>query len=367
MEADKILDKINPKLLTAKTRIQRDGGLSQAEFNEIKQLGGMWYFDELNGDWWFSRKEKIKDEISKESWDFVENGGNAFESEVDYLGNIFKEVTRLNEEFAKKQFNSIRDKEFVLFLKRYLPLLSEHQWVCSRYMVNRWDYVSLKKNDASRDKIQKALDTTFSIRKYIKKPNEKFKVQYNHTAGLAWALVGSGLFKEAIDLWEAVGDLMDFIKKEQSRGEKKDVNLVVNRLERNIEFKFTWPRFRLSSYIGLARAYVCNGQNQKAKNIYRKIFSLHVSPVEKWCPSKLATKNEQYGIHYACGQNRIIESAVEWYKIAEEKEKKDLEIALLNLITILKKECKCENKVEASKEQCLIAYAILKDVLGEKL
>jgi len=145
-----------------------------------------------------------------------------------------------------------------------------------------------------------------------------------------WACINAGLPDHALAIWTWLLDISD-AGEEVAQGMFEDVCGI--------------PRFRLSTCVGLATTYRMRREVQAELETRAKIREL-------WDP-----------VYYSVGRNRIVESAIEEYRIDPTDERKETAIDLFSML----RRGGAGSATEGVREGCLVALMMARYVFGSPL
>ena len=380
MTREEIYEKLDPRLDSIPPGISVNFDFTKDHFYQLKEIGGLWRYDEENALWFFSPDRDpngIDPYISK----LVEEcqSRNVYDDCEAVKQSIMLKMMDIDKREFKKEpvvESYIKpmsdDKEVVRILKQYLPLLTDHQMCDYHFQVNRWSYVTYgKTREESYDKIPHGMELAKSMYEVIDNPDKKtdLQVDWNIFAQRGWKATNAGLKEEAIYVWEAGKTFLTSVEKKLKEKEEP-VNLLFDFFHHGLKNGSSshapyLGRYSLSTNLALAKAYQFQGRLEEAKELYIHCISLHPSG-NALHPT--VQKNSAPGVHvsYWSGYNRILEAAIEWYKIEEsEEEKQKIRQIVLSIFFHQRLTSSCNEKTDAVREALLNVYMILRDIYGE--
>jgi len=175
--------------------------------------------------------------------------------------------------------------------------------------------------------------------------NLNFKSWNKEMMGSIWACVYGGLIDEGLYLIETLENLIYRIQKNKPK----------NCVFKTVLDQPTPGRFLMSLYMAKARLYLQTGDKSKAIECFEFITSMFKSESE----------NKKYYIYWFTGLNRVLEAAIEVYKLNPTKENKKrcfdfyIKSALIDPQGI--------EPTETVREKGIITYMFVKHVLGIEL
>tara|TARA_R100000008_G_C3587465_1_gene173659 strand:+ start:418 stop:1566 length:1149 start_codon:yes stop_codon:yes gene_type:complete len=380
MTREQICEKLDPRLDSIPVGIAYDSSFTKDHLNQLKEIGGIWKYDEENAQWFFSPNRNsnevdpyvsklIEEAQSRNVYEDCESAKNAIMHKMMAIDKKEFQKGKVVKNYAQAMSD---DKEAVKILKQYLPLLTNHQMCDYHFQINRWGYVTYaRQREESYEKIPHGMELAKSMYEVVDNPDKEsdLLIDWNIFAQRGWKATNAGLIEEAVYIWEAGKNHLNYIEDKIIKDEKP----------KNLLFDFFWHgiksgspsfapyygRYALSTNLALAKAYQAQGKIEEAKNLYIHCISLHPSG---YALHPSVQKNKAPGVHvsYWSGYSRMLEAALEWYSIEEsEKEKNRIKEIILSIFFHQRYTSSCNEKTDAVREALLNAYIILRDVYEE--
>ncbi len=380
MTREEISEKLDSRLDSIPPGISVNVDFTKDHFDQLKEIGGLWKYDEENARWFFS-PDRDPEQIDPKITALIEES----DSRVVYddCEAIKKSIMLKMMEIDKREFKKEAvvksyikgmsdDKKVVSILRQYLPLLTDHQMCDYHFQINRWGYMTYGRGRGeSYDKIPEGMELAKSIYDVIDNPDVKSDliIDWNIYAQRGWKATNAGLKEESIYIWEAAKTFLSSVEEDITK-EQEPTNLIFDFFHHGLKTGSAslapfLGRYTLSTNLALAKAYQFQGRLEEAKQLYIHCISLHPSG---YALHPTVQKNAAPGIHvsYWSGFNRILEAAIEWYNLEEsEEEKEKVREIILSIFFHQRHFSSCNEKTDAVREALLNAYMILRDIYGE--
>jgi tetratricopeptide (TPR) repeat protein len=380
MTREEICEKLDSRLDTIPPGISVNFDFTEDHFHQLKEIGGIWKYDEENVSWFFS-PDRDPEQIDPKITTLIEesHSRNVYDDCEEAKRSIMIKMMEIDKREFKKEAvvkSYIKamsdDKEVVRILKQYLPLLTDHQMCDYHFQINRWGFVTYAKDrEETYWKVPHGMELAKSIYEVVDNPDKKvdLEIDWNIFAQRGWKATNAGLKEEAIYVWEAGKTFLSSIEEDLKKG-REPTNLLFDFFYHGIKNGSSshspyLGRYTLSTNLALAKAYQLQGRIEEAKQVYIHCISLHPSGSAL---HPAVQKNPAPGVHvsYWSGFSRILEAAIEWYNLEEsEEEKEKAKEIVLSIFFHQRNFAFCNEKTDATREALLNAYMILRDIYGE--
>ena len=235
-------------------------------------------------------------------------------------------------------------------LEPILPLFAKHI-IGNKYEVHnifRFNSNPFLTPDRIFNHIETALTQCNQINEVKNDPENgglAFNTWNREMMGAIWACVYAGLIDEGLYLVETLENLIYRINENEPK----------NCVFKTVLDQPTLGRFLMTLYMAKARLYLQTGDNKKAEECFEFIASMF---------RKEGPKRKQYYIYWFTGLNRVLEAAIEVYKLNPTPENKqrcfDYYIQSAEFAPGIE-------PTETTREKGIITYMFIKHVLGIKI